>query len=232
MPDPQTVTNPAAPPSPAAPALDRPDVAEAQARIAAIRGDPTHAFHRGDRAAVDQMARDYTIVHGTAPVGTGARLAADPASALQGPLDAQSRQAFDETFQQAGVPGDVGQAVVDVFLGVRDELPEAAIGAARMTEAQGVRALEDEVGPEEARQILAKGRRVVDVLKSLSPDVKDRIEYALNASGAGNLPGVLRQFAAYHDLEPEAARRLVERTFGLKHAEKLFGPVTRRGGHA
>jgi hypothetical protein len=58
--------------------------------------------------------------------------------------------------------------------------------------------------------------------------VKDRIEYALGTSGAGNIPGIVRQFARLHDLSPADARRMVEQSFGGPAAVKLFGPAPRR----
>jgi hypothetical protein len=235
MNDLRPVTDPAAPldpapaPSPGAPSPDRLDAATAEAQIAAIRANKEHPYHRGDSKAVAEMFRLYEAIHGEARDARGVRQVADPTYTLQmGSMATAQRQDLEAAGYDAGVPRDAWQATVDVFLGVKDTLPDAAVGAVAGTEADAWRALAADAGPEAARQTVARAQQVVAALKSISPDVAERIEYTLNASGAGNAPAVVKWFAKLHDLEPTAQRRLVEQHFGLKAAEHLFGPAPRR----
>jgi hypothetical protein len=121
--------------------------------------------------------------------------------------------------------------VVDVITGFKSELAALPPGFIPMTEDMGRAALIAAEGPEQAQQTLAKATAVVNVVRSISPDVADRLDYALGASGAGNIPGIVRQFARLHDLAPDGARRMLERSFGAdgaKAADRLFGLTPRR----
>jgi hypothetical protein len=221
-----------APPSPSAPSTGLLGPAEAEARVKAIYADTSHPFHRGDPRATAEVYQLHQAIHGTEPVAGGPQIGSDPAAALKGPVEHESLRAFGDSFEQAGVPPAYGQAIVDVVTGFKSDLPDPPAGYVPMTADAGAAALAATLGPAEAQQEIAKAQRVIDVVKSISPEVKARLEYALDASGAGNLPGHVRAFARLYDLSANDARTLLMQTFGAegaKAADRLFGPAPRRG---
>ena len=210
MADPRTVTDPSAAwqpaepirsvdpsaaPSPGAPPPRPPGAVEAEARIKAIYADPSHPFHRGDKRGTQEVYELHQQIHGTTPVAGGPRLGPDPDARLAGPIEHESLRAFSESFAQAGVPKEYAQSVVDVITSFKSDLPYPPAGYVPMTAAAGAEALAAALGPELAQQEIGKAQGVVDVLKSISPEVKSSLEYALGKSAAGNIPGIVRQFS-------------------------------------
>jgi len=63
--------------------------------------------------------------------------------------------------------------VVDVITGFKSELAALPPGFIPMTEDMGRAALIAAEGPEQAQQTLAKATAVVNVVRSISPDVAD-----------------------------------------------------------
>jgi hypothetical protein len=117
---------------------------------------------------------------------------------------------------------------VDVFVGARTTLPPAPPNYIPPSADATRAALTAVQGPAQAQQTIAKAEAVFTALTRISPEVADRIHYALGASGAGNLMATVQKFASFYDLAPESQKQLVRAYFGPQAVATLFGPEPRR----
>jgi hypothetical protein len=177
--------------------------ADALAQIAAIRGDPTHAFHRGHAGALDAMNALYRQAYGqpdadapdalkwfrpTAPY----ELATDlPEDALPTVL----RQTVEGTTFELGFDRATAQGIFDWALGRAAAPP--ALPESRTTADAAEKSLRAEWGTQYDRQLwYAKaGVRILDEIRAENGHGHGQIWETLRRTGYDNDPKTIKFFA-------------------------------------
>jgi len=216
--DPPPPPSPGAPPNLAPPSggLDR---ATAEARIAAIRADLSHPFHRGAPAELAEMTRLYEVVHGTAAAPSGASVAPnlDYTIALPPGRTPEDFSPVEQAIATAAchafnLSESEANPVVAWILDARHPKPAVAEGRATLTRETAAERLQQHWGAHWPKQ-MAYARAALTVLDSRRGGRPGELREEFERTGAGNAPGVIMEFAklgAALARDPEAQRLIAE----------------------
>jgi hypothetical protein len=207
MSDVSPVSDPVAPSAPVAPsraapspgALPGPDVAAARAtareRIAEIRADPSHPFHTGNAAAVDEVANLYATALGEPP----------PASSAPYQVEippGQTPETFDPIVQSIasagtrafGLSKPVADATIAWMLDARHPEPALPAGRAIPSRAVAESHLQERWREHYPRQ-MALAEAALIVLDETRGGPEGALRRRFRETGAANMPEVIQELA-------------------------------------
>ncbi len=221
MPEPldPTVPSPSPAPSPEPAPSGPPDRAAAEVRIAEIRGDLAHPFHRGDPTALREMALLYETVHGTAAAASGATVApnldyeiAMPPGRTEETFTAVDRSIATAACRAFNLSESEANPVVNWILDASQPKPTVAEGRSIPSREVAAERLQSHWGAHYPR-MMAQAKAALEVLDQRRGGRPGELREEFDRTRAGNHPQVIMELARLGALlghDPEASQLIAK----------------------